>query len=58
MTWFAILAGTAIYLALGASVDAVIPSAHLLGMNLQGLAFSSACMVGAVWLAVRLELFD
>ena len=58
MTWFAIIAGTVIYLVLGSGIDAIVPSAHLLGFNMQALVFSSLCMIGAVWIAVKLELFD
>lgn len=58
MTWFVLAAGTLIYLVAGAAIDAVLPAAHLLGFNLQGLVFSTLCMIGALWLALRLELFD
>lgn len=58
MTWFTMIAGTLFYLTAGAAIDAVVPAADLLDFNLQSLVFSSACLLGALWLAVRLELFD
>jgi hypothetical protein len=56
--WFVTIGGTLVYCVLGAMVDAVVPSADLLGMNVQALVFSSLCMALMVWVAVRLELFD
>lgn len=56
--WFVTLGGLLLSLVLGSAIDAVVPAAHLLGFNIQGLVFSSACMLAMVWLAVRLELFD
>ncbi|MCW2923196.1 MAG: hypothetical protein JWM98_600 [Thermoleophilia bacterium] len=58
MTWFSMIAGTVIYFVVGGAIDAVAPGADLLGFNVQALVFSSACMIGAIWLAVRLQLFD
>jgi hypothetical protein len=58
MMWFVTLGGLVLSLVLGAMVDAVFPGADLLGFNIQGLVFSSACMLAMVWVAVRLELFD
>jgi hypothetical protein len=58
MTWFTMVAGTLIYLIAGAAIDSVVPAAHLLGFNIQGLVFSTSCLLGALWLAVRLELFE
>lgn len=58
MMWFVTIGGTVVYYASGAAIDAVFPGAHLLGINVQGLVWSSLSMVFCVWLAVRLELFD
>lgn len=55
---FTVLGGTLLYLVVGASIDSVAPGAHLLGMNLQGLALNTLCLVAALWIGVRLELFD
>jgi len=56
MTKFVALAGLIIYYVAGWMIDVVFPSADLLGFNLQALAFSSLCMVVALWVAVRWEL--
>lgn len=58
MMWFVMIGGTILYSVLGAGIDAVFPSAHLLGFNMQSLAFGSACMLAMVWVAARLRLFD
>lgn len=57
MTKFVALAGLVIYYVAGWLIDAVFPGADLLGFNFQALVFSSLCMVFALWIAVRLELF-
>lgn len=57
MTKFVALGGLIIYYVAGWMIDIVLPGADLLGFNLQALVFSSLCMVFALWLAVRLELF-
>lgn len=58
MRAFVFLGGLIVYYLLGAMFDAVMPSLDLLGMNLQALIFSSMCMLGMVWVAVRLQLFE
>jgi hypothetical protein len=58
MMWFVTLGGTVLYFVVGATIDAVIPGADMLGFNMRGLVLSSLCMVAMVWVAVRLELFD
>lgn len=58
MMWFVTIGGTVLYYLVGATIDAIMPGAHLLGVNVQGLVLSSLCMVAMVWIAVRLELFD
>jgi hypothetical protein len=57
MTKFVALAGLIIYYIAGYAIDVVFPGADLLGFNIQALVFSTVCMVAALWLAVRLELF-
>jgi hypothetical protein len=56
--WFVTVGGLLVSLVLGWMIDAVFPGAGLNGFTIQGLVFNSLCMVGMVWLAVRLELFD
>lgn len=58
MRGFVFLGGLIVYYILGAMFDAVIPSLDLLGMNIQALIFSSVCMLGMVWIAVRMQLFE
>jgi hypothetical protein len=58
MMWFVTLGGLVVSMVLGAMIDAIAPGADLLGFNLQGLVFSSACMLAMVWVAARFELFD
>jgi hypothetical protein len=57
MTKFVALAGLIIYYIAGWAIDVVFPGAGLLGFNVQALVFSSLCMVAALWIAVRFELF-
>ena len=55
---FTMIAGTMLYLALGWGIDQIVPGAELLGMNMCGFLFSTACLVAALWIGVRYELFD
>ena len=57
MKLFVSIGGLILYYLAGYAIDAVFPAAALLGFNFQALVFSSLCMVAALWIAVRYELF-
>ena len=58
MTFLVLIAGTIIYLITGAAIDAVFPGLGLLGLTLQGVIFSTICLLGTIWAAAKLDLFD
>jgi hypothetical protein len=57
MKLFVSIGGLILYYLAGYAIDAVFPHAHVLGFNIQALVLSILCMIAALWIAVRLELF-
>jgi len=57
MKLFVFVGGTVVYFILGAAIDVVFPGADMLGISVQGLVLSTLCLIGMLWLWVKLDLF-